>query len=888
MRTAILVGSLAGERAPSESSTESDSLRPILEAWGFQALRIAGGDPKEELGRALGEVNAADTVLVHVSGTLESAPILRVRLGADLGSLSMAELGQLLLASRAEPFLFAELTPQDEGAALALDADGARLREALAPSLESGVPEAARISALVAVHAASHGAPPLEFTRLVARAVTELIRDGGTRVRASEAVERVRVKPETHAIVTGFTFIQGERDFELALPSDASLDAPDLRLLLELADHALSSGDWPHAAAAYRAVLPLCAYESERAAVYGRIAAAEEGQGRTEQARRAYHKAIAANPTDPGMRDALIRMETARQEWARVVQAMRDRLEYASSPAERVEELFSIARITLEMQRDMKGAVSYLEAARAIDGRDEDVLEALRRSYRVLGQWASLIEVTGVLAAQAPTPAERASRHFAQAETARKHLEDTEQAAKFVLDALGADPTHDEAFELLCQVRASRSEEDLLSTEVALLVERLSAAGDEDRAAKMRSRMASLASTSEGRSSDATSETVPGRVEVLDENERVLAALQEAVARDPLAPENHAALFALHTRAGRTQQAYFSALALEELGVVDDERARVLAQCRPTVVSARAPLGVEAWQLLRAPSGDEALEALLGSVGRAATMAIVDDRKGKKRLLVLDDDRRQPETSTASIVRTFHWAAGVLGVTCPDLYVLDDVPGDVVAVPGDKGRTAVGPRVLSGLSTIDLAFLCARHLTYYRKEYAALIACPTLDELRVLTLAALQTSLPAMPIPPSLESEVAVLRAGLKRHVSAEEREALNVAAARLEARGGEYELQDWMAGVELTAARVGLLLSGDLRAAMSRIRGESRTVGDLSVEAKRSDLLSFSTTTTFSLLREQLTGATVRSPKSDSGLVTRTEGGATLPAPSEAEQAAG
>jgi uncharacterized protein HemY len=137
---------------------------------------------------------------------------------------------------------------------------------------------------------------------------------------------------------------------------------------------------------------------------------------------------------------------------------MRERLELIASPSERVEELFSLARITLEMQRDIQGAVKYLETARAIDGSHEDVLESLRRSYRVLGQWSALIDVTGALAERAPTATERAARHLAQAQIARKHLGDIDLGASFLLAALEADPTHDEALDVLCELRVSRYE----------------------------------------------------------------------------------------------------------------------------------------------------------------------------------------------------------------------------------------------------------------------------------------------------------------------------------------------------------------------------------------------------------------------------------------------
>jgi tetratricopeptide (TPR) repeat protein len=881
MRTAILLAPRPSESeaAREERSTDGSWLESVLEPWGFRVLHASGEDALGELQGALGVVNRDEELLVHVSGELESPTTLILDSGAEGNSVSLAKLDRIVRESGARSFILAELRfSPAAGDAMGLgaeitDADLTEMKGAFAPYGSGGSGSAV----LIAVHGATRSAKSLPFTRLVVRATAELLGDGRPLALLSEVIERLGEMPESHAIAERYTFVPGTRDgahdFELALPADALLDAPDFALLAELVDHAFARGDWPHAAAGYRALLPLCVDEKARSAVYGRLASAEEGQGHTGHARRAYAKAIKDNPLDLALHDALIRLETEKGQWARVIAAMRERLELIASPSERVEELFSLARITLEMQRDIQGAVKYLETARAIDGSHEDVLEALRRSYRVLGQWSSLIDVTGALAERAPTATERAARHLAQAQIARKHLGDADQGATFLLAALEADPTHDEALDVLCELRVSRYEEDLLAQELASVVDRLSELGDEDRVKDVLSRLGNLKTAPSRRSEVPTQEIFPVRLEELDdESGSVMTALENEIERAPLVTQSHAALFAMHVRAGRAQRAYLSALALEELGAVDDAALHILARCRPTGLSVRSPLDLEAWRLLRAPGSDDVLEALVGSVGRAAGVARFEDRKAKKRLLVLDEDRRQPDTSTASIVRTFHWAADVLGVTCPDLYVLDEVPGDVVAVPGAPPKTAIGPGVLTGLSTIDLAFLCARHLTYYRPEYLALIGYPTLNELSLLTLAALQIALPAMPIPANVEGAVTALRTGLKRHLLPDERDALRLAVAKLDARGGRFNLQAWIRSAEFTAARVGLLLCGDLRAGMSRIRSETRTVAELSVESKRLDLLSFSAVGNLAVLRERLAGPTMHPSMGDSGLVTRSD----------------
>jgi tetratricopeptide (TPR) repeat protein len=892
MRKAILFAPQALESEVVSSCEEAGAewLAKLVEHWGYGVVRAAGAAAFAELQGALADVSADDTLLVHVSGSLRDASTL------DDGSrdgLAIAEIDRLVGTRGTGSFVLAELAfPSGRDDALALAEDIAQLRAAFMCG-----------GAIVAVHGAARVAESLPFTRLVAEATRELFRDGREAVLASDVVELLREMPESHAVARSYTFVGSTRAFDLARANDEVLDAPEFDVLLELADGAREAASLPHAIAGYRAALQYCKDDDARGLVYARLGEIEEAEGHAARARRAYRKAIAASPTERGPRDALVRLESNRGEWAAAISAMEERLTLIESPVDRTEELFSLARLTLEKLRDMPGAVRHLEAARALDGRSEDVLEALRRSYRVLGRWSELIDVTGALAEIAPSATERAARRFAQAQIARKHGEDLLLATGFLHQALADDPTHDEALEVLCEVRTTRHEEELLEKELGTLLARLLTLGEDDRAADVARRISSL-DTPPVRRAETTQEITPDQMigledEPLDDDRRqdrrderreeehgdvdeddalTEEDLRNEMERAPLVADHHTRLFATHLRLGQTDRAYLSALVLEELGVVDETVEDVLEQGRPSGLRVRAALDPDAWRLLRAPGSDDVLEGLVRAIGRAAAATRAEDRKAKKRNVVLDESRRQSDKSTASIVRTFYWAADILGVPCPELYVLDRVPGDVVAVPTSTSRkaqaTAIGPDVLSGLSTIDLAFLCARHLTYYRPEYAALIDFPSLGELSLLVLAALQVALPAMPVPANVEGAVAHLRNGLTRHLLPEEREAMRVAVAKLDARGGRVNLQAWIRSVELTATRIGLLLAGDLRVAMARMRSEERTVSELSLESKRIDLIGFCAMGELAELRERFSAPVTLRPPRESGLMARLEVG--------------
>jgi hypothetical protein len=310
---------------------------------------------------------------------------------------------------------------------------------------------------------------------------------------------------------------------------------------------------------------------------------------------------------------------------------------------------------------------------------------------------------------------------------------------------------------------------------------------------------------------------------------------------DELDPDTHRIAFAERLAAGRRDAAFLSALALEELGALDAQQATVVGQARSVApLRARGTLDAAGWELLVPYGMDEVLTALFGAVARAGAIARVEQLAARGWLVALDPTARVDDASTASVVRSFQWGARVLGVPCPDLYVVPEVPGEIAAVRAHEHSTAVGPSIVSGRSAKDLAFLAGRHLTYYRREHQVLVYFPTREELTRLLLAAVQLTKPDVAPTGEGGRAVAALAARLDNHISDPELDDLTRAVHQLEERGGKFSTSAWTRNVELMAARAGLLLCGDLATAMAIVSNESRDIAGLSLEAKRRDLVGF------------------------------------------------
>jgi tetratricopeptide (TPR) repeat protein len=536
--------------------------------------------------------------------------------------------------------------------------------------------------------------------------------------------------------------------------------------------------------------------------------------------------------------DQLIASATDMRDWDRAVQLRRLRLRAHTTVRSRVRELVSIARVLQAEMADAEGAITSLEEARTLDPNRVPVLQALRRGYERTGRWASAIDASRDLARLAATATDRAELHFACARMTLEHLDDSRRATSLLLKALQDDPSHERARATLAGLRSQREPEELDPDElVETPVEHdLATADTEEAMAIDEADLQPLVEAEEVAFEEVTGPTARARLSRGD----VLDAI------------THAHAFTQHAREGKTDRALLAALALEELGAADVDHQAVIDQFRSVApIRARGAIDAHAWALLGAHASDQPIDAVFAAVARAAVAARLEELAAQGRLMELDPSARVQPSSTAVVVRTFHWAARVLGVPCPALYVMDRVPGDIAAVRARVPSTAVGPAAVRGRSPKDLAFLAGRHLAYYRAENQVAVYYPTRDDLVRLLFASVQLVRPNT-VPPADAQAVAVLRQHLASRVIERERAALVQAVRQLELDGGKASVGGWARGVELTAARAGLLLCGDLATAATIVRTESRTIAELSVDEKRRDLIAFSVSESHAALRER------------------------------------
>jgi golgin subfamily B member 1 len=209
--------------------------------------------------------------------------------------------------------------------------------------------------------------------------------------------------------------------------------------------------------------------------------------------------------------------------------------------------------------------------------------------------------------------------------------------------------------------------------------------------------------------------------------------------------------------------------------------------------------------------------------------------------------------STITFAKTFGWAAQVLGVPQPDLYVRNDVAGALVAVVTAPPSSVAGQTVLTGFTPQELTFIVGKHLNGYRGEHYIKTLFPTLDDLKIVLFAGIKLIMPEFALPPQIAPAVDGLAKEFQATMRPVERESLRIVVQKFVEDGAKADLKRWMQTVEITAARAGLLLCGDLEIARKIIAAEPQLPGDLSPPEKMKELLVFSVSEQYLQLRKAL-----------------------------------
>jgi hypothetical protein len=344
--------------------------------------------------------------------------------------------------------------------------------------------------------------------------------------------------------------------------------------------------------------------------------------------------------------------------------------------------------------------------------------------------------------------------------------------------------------------------------------------------------------------------------ELTEQNEAAIGEHSIVLQKDPLRVEPYRALYKLAIKLHDYDRAWCMASALVFLQRADEEERRLFEDYRPKgMIQVKSRLDNEQWiKNLFHRDENIFIGKIFEMVTPAAVTAKLQALQAAKQLPVMDRRFKQdPATSTVTFAKTFGWAGQVLGVQLPELYVRNDVPGSLVAVPARPPASVAGQTVLTGFAPQELTFIVGKHLSTYRGEHYIKNIFPTLGELKVVLFSAIKLIIADFQVPPEMAQAVNQTAQQIARFIQPVERDSLRLVVQKFVEEGAKADLKRWMQATDITAARAGLLLCADLEIAKKIIGAEPQLPGDLPPADKMKELLIFSVSDQYLQLRKAL-----------------------------------
>jgi tetratricopeptide (TPR) repeat protein len=609
---------------------------------------------------------------------------------------------------------------------------------------------------------------------------------------------------------------------------------------------------------------------ARRVEVLSRLAEIAERRGAARDAMRWLDQALALAPADRESIERRIALARAADDMLTAAALGARLLPLTPSDADRATLHKQIADDCLQ------AASAAMRAALVIDAHDRTLLERLRAVLEASERHEESVDAAVALAEELRDPASRARAFAAAAEKCARKAGNVERAVALYEAAIVDDPEVPGAFEAIEAVLLGS--DDHAGAERAYLRQLARVAGRPGSQAVLLDKLARLREDVLGDRVGAIGALVDlvllrpddigaraklaALLEANGEDARAVRVLEGMAAQAPARAATFEMLHRVFTRGGDADRAYAASSVLRMLGEAGDEARATYRQGAPGYPTAAVqPLDDAAWELLQPPGFDEELTAIVQAIAPAAASIRIDELRAKK-LLPRFGQRHEPASSPLPAISAVAWIARLLAMDPPEVFVhAEEVPGGVAVVPSDVTAIALGPAVLAGGAPHALTFLIARELAALRLTGRVLSLYPGAPELRHLVNAGIALAMVTRDLAP----DVAATRAQLAGKMTVAERRALSAAVARLELRGGRFDLFGWVTEIDRTACRAALLAAGDVtvvaRALATDDRARAIDPSGTSRADRMRDLVPFFVSQRYSGLRSA-TGLAVRSAR--------------------------
>ena len=648
------------------------------------------------------------------------------------------------------------------------------------------------------------------------------------------------------------------------------LDSTHLPSLLGLAGGYYRTKEWDKAFKFYQMLLVHhrdSLGSDETTDIFYRLGVIKREQGERRKALNMFDKALEEDQYHRLTLEAVIGLYESQNEWEQVIHFKKQILEVAKDDEERLNFLEQIGDLWKEKVGNQQKAIQSYSEACDIDPESHRLLHKLLQSYQETRQWEKAIEVIQQVSALDDRMPAKSKYSYTVAVIVRDELKDSEAAIERFNEALDQDSDNLKAFEAINKLLTQKKDWKQLERAFRKMLHRI--VGKErtelefnlwhnlgviyrDRQKQFDNAAEAFRMASSLQPDNSTEHQILAELYAMVP-ERVQDAIGEhqwLLRQDPYKIDSYRALYRLYFDARAYDKAWCLAATLTFLKKADNEQQQFYQQYKQGgMIRPQSRVDNERWvKDLFHPNEDLFVSKIL----EACAPAIHALKSSSDKALHLSKKHEvDPASSTVTFARTFGFVSQVLNLgIVPRLFLRPDAPGGLTFVPGSNPPSSVcGATLLSGFTPIDLTFVIARHLSYYRGEHFIRTLLGTHTELRMILLAGMRIG-GTGPADPQVDATAQQLVARL----GPAQIEALRSVSKRFMEAGAKTDLKAWMQAVELTGCRAGFLLANDLETAARMIQSlppEGPT--DSPPKEKIKEIVLFSVSEEYFRLREAL-----------------------------------
>ncbi len=657
-----------------------------------------------------------------------------------------------------------------------------------------------------------------------------------------------------------------------AFTAALALDRANIESITALALAYFNKQDWDNAFKHYQQLLAHHKDELDseaRSDLYYRLGAVKAAQGDRRRAVNFLEKSLEEFPGYRPALQSLIETHSAGSEWEQAIGYRTQLLDMEDDEEKRFAMLLEIGTLWQEKAKNAQKAIQAFAGASELKPRDHVLLHRLLGLYQETKQWSKVIDVVQRIS-DLETDAKRKGRYaYTIASIYNQELKNPDEALVQYNVALDNDPTELKPFAKINEILTGRKDWKNLERGYRSMIKRVINKPDakdlefslfhslgliyRDRLGQMDAALRAFQMASERKPDDIQEHKILAELaERMGNTDESVARWRTIAEKDVGNAEALHAIYDLYYRSHQHDKAWCVAATTAFLlrdRAREDLRA-FFEQYRPRKpLQPTGRLTEEQWvKQLFHPNEDPVVgkifAAVLGAVRRAKVKPLAQFGFTQKEL-------QDPANTTVALVRSLGQSAQALSLPLPTIFLKPQQQGGLGFVPSDPIASFAGAGLLSGLRPEELAFVAAKHMTYYRNEHYIRVLLPTTQELTVMLLAAIKLVKSDQDVPAEAASTAQQLGPLLAQDPVAVE--GLRKVVRVFLEQGGAGNIKKWYQAVELTAARAGFLMCGDLDITRKMLQLEPGLPGDLPLPEKLKDVVLFSMSENYFQLREVL-----------------------------------